>query len=412
MQATTSVEKNRRLSENVKRSKVFWCVPFAIMAAVILISKAFHVQMPFVHLDLGTTAICVMIVGCLAAITYYSSVNATTTRLLTNSCYASVEPRLQSGLFWHRLIGPLSQEHIRDLIDLVRVSRELRKFDQAREYAEQALTVIEQRENQAVPTASATKNEELLRLAQMSTKGDCLLSRAQVIFELGACDYIRRKRADAARQLKQSADLCEQLFAECEQALSSPQPKASGTSEQTLAVFNIRSAAQQMLAALETASAAYELTERIHAETESTEAQADVSVRRERLAKRGLRLVDQGLISDEWTRKRLRLLCLCYMKDYATLIPELDALLSDRNLSPILARPLYIMRGESHNRLGHLDAAVADATRALEFDPNCATALFNRAEVYRKQRRHDLAQSDLDRAAHLGAQLPQLTVDG
>lgn len=414
MQAITSTEKKRRLSDSVKRSKIVWGVPIAIIFLTIFISKTFHVQVPFAHLDLGTTAIGVMIVGCLAAITYYSSVTAATKRLLANCCYASVEPRLQSGLFWHRLIGPLSSEYIRDLIDLVRVSRELRKFERAREYGEQALLVIEHRANQPVPTATTAKNAELLHVAQKNVKRDCVLLRAQLLFELGACDYARRKRTDAERQLKQCVDLCEQLFTEHEQELCSPQQKnAAAGDSAVLAAVTMRSAAQDMLTVLDTAFHAYELTERIHAETDAVIGEeSNASARRERLAKRGLRLLDEGLVSDEWLRNQLRFLCLFYAKDYAGLIRALDAVLSEPKLETALAHQLYVMRGETHNRLGHLDAAVDDATRALEYAPDSATALFNRAEVYRKQRRHDLAQADLDRAASLGAQLPQLTVDG
>lgn len=63
-------------------------------------------------------------------------------------------------------------------------------------------------------------------------------------------------------------------------------------------------------------------------------------------------------------------------------------------------------RGECFNRIGKLDQALAEFNEALVLNPSSGLALLNRAEVDDKQKRHDLAAKDKEKAAAMGCQHP------
>ncbi len=48
-----------------------------------------------------------------------------------------------------------------------------------------------------------------------------------------------------------------------------------------------------------------------------------------------------------------------------------------------------------------LDLAIADLTKAIELEPNSATAHYTRALVYKDRRKYDLAITDLQKVALL-----------
>jgi tetratricopeptide (TPR) repeat protein len=59
------------------------------------------------------------------------------------------------------------------------------------------------------------------------------------------------------------------------------------------------------------------------------------------------------------------------------------------------------VRGENYRKMGRYDRALADFNRAIELNPEDATALGGRGETYRAMGRYEEALADFDRGLEL-----------
>ena len=64
----------------------------------------------------------------------------------------------------------------------------------------------------------------------------------------------------------------------------------------------------------------------------------------------------------------------------------------------------YWYRGTLHEHMGELDQAIADYTRAIEFEPDKPLNYSSRGTAYSKQKKYDLAIADLNKAIELSPQ--------
>ncbi|MEC4669113.1 MAG: hypothetical protein VST65_06225, partial [Nitrospirota bacterium] len=63
----------------------------------------------------------------------------------------------------------------------------------------------------------------------------------------------------------------------------------------------------------------------------------------------------------------------------------------------------YLLRSQVYSELGQLRPAIQDLTTVLQVDPNNLDALLQRADLYRRLTRAELAKQDVERACALGS---------
>jgi tetratricopeptide (TPR) repeat protein len=61
----------------------------------------------------------------------------------------------------------------------------------------------------------------------------------------------------------------------------------------------------------------------------------------------------------------------------------------------------YYYRGSSYDKMGEYDKAIADYNKALEIRPDYAVAYYNRGQAYYKQKEYDKAIADWEKAIKL-----------
>ncbi|MEC4687214.1 MAG: hypothetical protein VST64_02755 [Nitrospirota bacterium] len=80
------------------------------------------------------------------------------------------------------------------------------------------------------------------------------------------------------------------------------------------------------------------------------------------------------------------------------------ALKPDRVLSWVAyQKQAYLLRSQVYSELGQLRPAIQDLTTVLQVDPNNLDALLQRADLYRRLTRAELAKQDVERACALGS---------
>ncbi len=80
------------------------------------------------------------------------------------------------------------------------------------------------------------------------------------------------------------------------------------------------------------------------------------------------------------------------------------ALKPDRVLSWVAyQKQAYLLRSQVYSELGQLRPAIQDLTTVLQVDPNNLDALLQRADLYRRLTRAELAKQDFERACALGS---------
>lgn len=409
------MSQSTKTDDNVAASKVGWMIAGFLLLALTAFFKYSHLRIAG-SIDAGLVFVLGLLVLGFASAFYVGYLQTTTQKLVADGRYKLAENGLRKGLPKHRAIGPQSFDYVADLILLARVCRETSQFEDAKNFAEEALSVLQRNDEDWIELNKKERTGEAERLYKYSVifqqrfvalRPEALYELAASYFELGKYDQAERTLADCARRLEAYMS-----------DLRAPEQRTAEDDENILTKDFViasmknseRSAAQEkLLVALHKAHDVHRLQALIFNRLKDSEREEEALALAVRDCGRAVEIMNAVIgVGVQDARLYLRrALFYMFKNDYSAALSDLNQAL-DKSTTRQLRYSALTNRGECYNRMGKFDLALDDFNAALKLEPKSGLVLLNRAEVYDKMGKRDLAVADKARAEVLGCRHPRL----
>jgi tetratricopeptide (TPR) repeat protein len=389
-----------------------------VFGGLLFIMACKHFHWKFLNIDVG-----LIFVGGFAIVGFGSACMADvqiarTRRLREAGRYAEVERLLRSGLRLHQLFGPVSNQYVEDLIQLAQACRIQEKYEEAGAYAHQAECVLGEIDklDEAKAEPQSKEAERMQAICAVLSKLNGPL-RAKALYEQAATKFFTGDFREAERLGREQLKHLEAGIAE---VATSQRPAIIASDENILTKDFALAAAQNMnnpdiaaLGNLHEAVKGCQLLERILKVSGKEDEAASIRSRKIRFCNQAIEILDKKSANQSRPEPQNQLVkagMLMLKEQYKEAIAIISSAL-DTNMDSALRHALLLTRGECFNRMGQLSSAEEDTTEALKLIPASGTALYNRAEIYAKQKKHEQAAQDRLKALELGCRVDLLLSD-
>jgi len=406
-------EADKASSSKANLSKNLPLIALILLGLPVIYLKHAHLAVPGLGWDAGAVFVIGMVFVGFSVAIFYGHRQDATQDLIAQGKYKLAEHDLRKGISWHRKLGPLSADYVNDLILLSRVCRESGQFVEAEQFGCEVLTVLSRIESEnarLVDQPTTAREKQLRAIGNEFTKRTVSL-QPEALFELAATQFELGKLSDAERSLNDSLKILSRSLDQ----LKNPSRKL--TDDESWLTKDFVLAAMQkegdysgkILQILNSSAMAQLLLAKIYQRQGEDKDEEIALLQADRALRQCINFLNGQILAEEKKAEHYFRRALCFLKlgEHSRAIIDLNRTLE---LKPpkLLEYAAVCNRGECNNRLGKLDAAVQDFTRALQICPRRGLALMNRAEVYDKLGKRELSECDRKQATAYGYSKPRL----